>query len=534
MRFKKLILIIILGRAFSSVGVCFGQEIDSVVQDKELIQRSSAWISSKNTAGLKYLSVNKFSTVATGITKNNGGFKNYETSDDAYSVNAGTESYFRLNNKVILYGAANYENFTGKNMQGSFLINPYKHPLNFVEETDTTAGTKKLETYSFSGAVSAALSSKITMGAKIDYTAADYAKLKDLRHLNRLLDANISTGMMYKINNSFELGVNYKYTRRIETIKFEVHGNTDRRYLVLVDYGNFYGRNELFGEDGLTDAKRPLVNNTHEASLQMNVNFTPETEFLSEFSLGKRVGYFGKQGAVSIIYTNHDANVYSYSGTFNLKKSVNLHSVKLNASYESLQNFENVFQRVTSSGGISTINYYGKNEVFNQRLTAVSLLYNAYLRIQKNNPQWVFSLGGDYFNREQNTVLYPFYRHQNIHCYAISASAKNNVIRQKNMLTFALHTGYGKGSGELNADRIYTSSGSNQNTPSSQSVYLNQEYEFLTSPRVHFEPLVQYSQLVKDNVAAYVKLWMRYVHAFEVNYLKPSAYNAGLSIGCYF
>ena len=65
-------------------------------------------------------------------------------------------------------------------MGGSAFIDPYEQPFDIVEYTDTTRGVKNLETYRLAGAISTDLTHRVTLSAKVDYHAANYAKQKNL------------------------------------------------------------------------------------------------------------------------------------------------------------------------------------------------------------------------------------------------------------------------------------------------------------------------------------------------------------------
>jgi hypothetical protein len=102
------------------------------------------------------------------------------------------------------------------------------------------------------------------------------------------------------------------------------------------------------------------------------------------------------------------------------------------------------------------------------------------------------------------------------------------------MWSISLGAGYGSGYGKKYEDGLYQTPSADQRAPASRETYLNQEYEFLTKPRVTVEPAIQYSKLVNNNMAAYIKLGTRYTRTFDVSYLGRSYNNVSLSIGCFF
>lgn len=524
----------IFGGAFGFAKNAFTQEIDTLVRDMNYLKNSNVWVASKNAAGLQFIPVKKVSVATLGFQKANGGFKNYLQSDNSYQWGAGTESFYRLHKNVTVYGLVSYDNFKGKNMQGTALADPSKHPLSFEDNTDTTLGDKKSEQYHLAGGVSAQLTPKFVLGGKVNYQASDYVKLKDLRYQNRLFDLDASLGGLYKVSNRLELGINYNYNKRVESLLFAIHGNTDKQYLVFINYGNFLGTTELFGEAGYTDDRRPFVNNANEISVQTNIKISPEVDFFNEFSFNTRKGYFGKKGTTAVMFTEHDASKYEYSGTVQLRKSKNLHRLQLHGAYESLTNNLNIYRKETNAGGVSRIVYYGQNEVFTQDITSASLVYWSYLGLANNIAQWVINLGIDYTDKNQKTTIYPFYRKQNLSFWKIDGIVTKNLIRSDHMWSFSFGVAAASGSGNKYTDALYQTPSENQRAPLSRDAYLNQEYEFLTKTRVAIEPAIQYSKLVNNNTAAYIKLGTQYTRAFDVSYLGKSYNNASISIGCFF
>ena len=143
------------------------------------------------------------------------------------------------------------------------------------------------------GAVSADLSKKITIGGKVDYTAANYAKQKDLRHVNKLLDMNVTVGVSYLLNKQIELGANYYYRRSTEGLLLDMYGTTDQIYNSLISYGSFFGVMEQFGENGYTKEgeEKPLFNEYHGGALQLKWHILPKLQFFNEFAYKSRSGY---------------------------------------------------------------------------------------------------------------------------------------------------------------------------------------------------------------------------------------------------
>lgn len=524
--------LLLVSGAFCSADTAAQSASDSAWWDMEYIRHSSAWLSSGQATGLRFLPVSKISTVNLTAEKSNGRFVNFYQSGNSLLLGAATESFFRLSPTVVLQGKLEYDHFNGKNMGGSAFIDPYKNPLDIDENADSTRGTKKLDRYRLLGVVSAQLSRKFALSGKVDYEAANYAKIKDLRHTNQLLNLDASAGVAYSISPLLEIGAAYDFIRRTESVSFGIYGNTDRPYVSLINFGSFYGIAELHSDNGYTSEQRPLVNNTHKVSLQANLRSKPSLQFFNECSYGMRTGYFGIKGSTDIVYTKHDANEYAYAGIVTLQKNRSLQHLQVKIGYDETNNNENVYRRESNPGGGSMIVYYGQNNVLTQNTTQASLGYTAFLNTDNYQAKWIVKAGGDFYRREQTVIRYPFYRRQLINSYSVHADATRNIVRDKNRYSLSLGTGYGAGGGTAKEDGTYQLPTGNQ--PASGDIYLYEEYEYFTSPRISGSIALGYSRMTTKNFTPYLKLNLAYTKAFDVSYLADHRLQTGMTIGCTF
>ena len=91
-----------------------------------------------------------------------------------------------------------YDNFSGRNMTGSAFIQTQRLPFDIIEDSLNNAGTKHRDTYNLMGALSWEIYKGIALGAKVDFTAANVAKYKDLRHKTKLMDLASLLASMYR------------------------------------------------------------------------------------------------------------------------------------------------------------------------------------------------------------------------------------------------------------------------------------------------------------------------------------------------
>ena len=94
-------------------------------------------------------------------------------------------------------------------MTGSAFIDPTRKPFNLTEDSLTNAGKKHRDTYKLTGGFGVDVYQGISLGARIDYTSANYAKYKDLRHKNKLMDLSVTAGVYAPITAWLNVGADY-------------------------------------------------------------------------------------------------------------------------------------------------------------------------------------------------------------------------------------------------------------------------------------------------------------------------------------
>lgn len=100
-----------------------------------------------NAAFLTDMLVPKISYFEVAGQKQNGKFINASQSDDSFAYRISAGSYYKLNKRIMLYGAIDYTSFTGQNMSGSAFIQSGTTPFDIVEADDANKGRKRLESY---------------------------------------------------------------------------------------------------------------------------------------------------------------------------------------------------------------------------------------------------------------------------------------------------------------------------------------------------------------------------------------------------
>ena len=476
-------------------------------------------LNSENAAGLQALPDLRLSAVETYLHKGNGGFVNYYGSDNSTEAGAVTESYFRLNPRVVFYGKAHYGNFTGRHMGGSAWINPYDAPFDLVEAVDTTRGTKNLEQYLLVGALSVNLWRGLSLGGRIDYRAANYAKMRDLRHVNKYSDLAFSAGANYAFGTAVALGLNYFYRYSAEDIVFGAYGNTDRQYRSLISFGGFFGRLEMYSDSGtgytIGSSSNPLFNVWQGVAAQAGVRLAAHWRLFAEASGKWRSGEFGKRSTSTVVFTEHDGGAYTFDGTLSYRRDSAQHLLKAGYRQEWLENFENVYREENTLGNRSEIVYYGRNVVRDAHRMQANLTYTGLFGIAGYRPAWRVEAGANCERMSQTVNQYPYYRKQYIYRYDFFLHAGRTVAWRANDFGLLLGVAYGKGGGAPGNDGLYAPPSATQKPPKDFDGYLYHEFDYLAAARVGGQAEATYARLFRPNLRAAVSLRYEHTHALQ-------------------
>lgn len=497
------------------------------------VHRQSTAIS-QNPAFLTSLSLpDRLSYLQMSAHKEKGNFCNYRQSDDSHHWGLYTESYYRLNQRLMLYGAMGYTSFKGKNMEGSAFITP-QAPFHIIEADASHKGNKKLETYHLQGGIGWNVCSRISIGASVDYTAANYAKHKDLRHKNTLMDLQVATGTDWNISRIWTAGIAYHYHRNNEAVEFATYGNKDLQYYSLISYGNFYGLKEAFGESGYTASRTPLFTESHGASFQNHLHFSPSLQWFSELYYHSFDGRFGKGTSTSITFTTHEGTALGYRTRFTYRQKFNMHVIEADLHRQSLKNHENSYKESTDESNITQIIYYGSNEVMNRKEWTGKLAYTLYAGLKGEEPVWVTGLQTQFHTRQTMTSVYPYYRKQHFLQAETMIHASRYIPHRKGRYVIRLQAGYGTGGGTLKEDGLYATPGSNQQAPFSREDLLIQEFEYYTAPRSLAGIGLRYEHAWNEKLTFYGETAYQYTHAYRTTQIGFNRHDIGVQIGCRF
>ncbi len=456
-----------------------------LLRDYAYIKNNDAWLTSRNAAALTQFASRNIADARVSFSKEKGGLTDYHGSPDATIASASVESFYRIGRKTVVYGLMGYENFSGKDMGGSAFIDPSRKPFDLEEDSLTNLGKKHRDTYLFVGSVGVDLYKGLSLGARLDYTAANYAKYKDLRHKNKLMDMTLTTGLFWPIAGIVDVGVNFYYRRTTESIKFNVYGREDKVFVTFINYGPFSGETEQFANRDFTDKLReiPMVDNHNGIGLQLGLHLGQHLSLTNEATLAYRKGYYGKRSEYTNSYSSHSSHIYDYHGRLTYRASDAMHFIDVSLNAENLVNHFDSYREKRNDSGADYYEYYDPVKTANKLWVEGRVAYTAYLGIRGELPTWSITASCQWMHRKQTAYDYPYYRRQKLNNQEWGLAATRNLRLQKGVLSVGLHGAFLKGSGEPYEDFTFTEPSDKQTPSPTMDTWLYREYRWLTSPQ---------------------------------------------------
>jgi hypothetical protein len=513
---------------------------DSILlRDYQFVKQQSSWLTSNNAAGLTNYQTKNIAEAEAGLSYAKGGLIDYWQAPTVLQVNVRAEAFQRLSARTVVYGSISYDNFTGRDMAGSAFIDPTNKPFDIVEDSVTNKGRKHRDTYQLTGAIGVELWKGFAMGARLDYTSANYAKYKDLRHSNKLMDLKLSVGVMGHMLDQLTIGANYLYHRNTESLNFNTYGKIEKVYKSLVSYAAFMGRLEQFGTTGYTEKGRdmPLVEDQHGGSLQIEWYPSTQWSFFNEVSLAHGTGYYGRKSPYTITFTNHDRDLLSYHGSLCYHRASTVLRLDVNLSSEKLSNNAETYRELTNENGAHYYEYYTPVKTGNKLWKKGQIILTANLGVKNEIPTWTLVAGVHRMNHKQTAYLYPFYRRQDLNQTKGMINVTRNLVGSKGIWSFSLSTAYQKGSGEPFEDLTFATPSEKQPLPPTMPAWLYQEYRYLTAGQYAVGADVKYSFVwPKTRISTFVKGAFDYSTSNTSNeYIESdNRLRLSLSIGCLF
>jgi hypothetical protein len=541
-----------------------------LLRDYQFVRQSDLWLTHRNAAALTRFATDNIVEAEASLTKGNGGLVNFDDSRNTLVGNVRAESFYRLSRRVVTFGAISYDNWTGRDMTGSaFMLR--RTPFDLVEDSLTNPGRKHRDTYRLVGGVGADIYQGISLGARLDYTAANYAKYKDLRHKNKLMDLQLTLGTYVPVVSWLNIGADYTYHRQTESVDFGTYGKSERVYKTLIDYGAFMGRVEQFGNEGFTDKSRemPLFEDSHGASFQLELRTDPTPTlprgggptpnptllpppfgrvgvgsliFQCSMDFAHATGYYGRRSPYTITYTNHERDILRLQGRLTYAVRSSRLSLDTRFSSEDLTNRAETFRELTNASGANYYEYYDPVETGTKKWYDFSTLLRAQWGIRGELPTWDLAAGYTRGERRQSAYLYPYYRHQQLTTNTLSLAATRNLLTRQGVWSFTLNTAWQKGSGDPYIDGTFTDPTLLPPSPSPWEgqggvAFLYREYQYLVAPQYTFGARVKYAFIFPGTrLKTHARLGLDYRKATETyDYSLGSQHTQlSLALGCTF
>ncbi len=464
-----------------------------------------------------------------------GDFVNYYQANERFKTGAQTHSYIRLNDKVAVYGLASYYYGRGKNSGGTSFLYPYRIPFNFTPTVDSTKGDNRIEQYRLAGAISYKIADRFSIGAKINYQTINYAKLRDMRNINDILQLNFYSGINYDLSDNQSIGINYHYNRYIENMKIDKYGKSENNYFALLNKGAFMGFLYVYGDNGILDArfKRPWIEIIHNLGFQYVNHFNEITKLISSLSYGTGKGHYGNDEDPSVVYMRHTKTIYGIYNQLNIRGSNTIHIIKTGGFYHTTINNEQLYREVTTEQGNSITEYYGASQSLNRKRTIAELNYSLLFGKDYASTNWQIDVNYTYNQLNRKVSSFPYYRKQNIKWHNYNVSISKFISHNTTNFLIKYSVGFGLGNGGEPVDGIYMAVSGEGSKPDYLNDLLYKEREYFIAKRLLTGLTFKTYKILKRN-NLYVKLDLGYTYAFNTEYLKNSVFVCKLSSGLVF
>ena len=478
-----------------------GAQDTLLLRDYSFIQQSSPWLTLRNAAALTLCDNKNIAEAELSLSHGSGKLTGISESPSVTTLQANIESYYRINPRTVVFGAISYDNLSGSDMTGSVFMQD-RLPFDIVEDSLTNMGRKHRDTYHLTGGCGYDIYKGFSIGLKADYTAANYAKYKDLRHKNKLMDLKLTVGVLSTFNihhSTFNIGADYTYLRRTESVKFDTYGKNEKVYKSLIDFGGMMGIVEQYGNDGYTDKtnEMPLFEDGHSVGLQLSMQHAPFSVF-NALTYSHTTGYYGRKSPYTITYTDHDRDILAEHVRLSYMPLSCTSRFHLDIRYQSekLQNRMNTYRGLRNDNGATHYEYYDAAETSDKSWRNLDIDYTMYLGIRHELPTWTVTAGYHWQQRDLSAYLYPYYRQQQLRTNELTATVTRNIMLSKGIWAITVKGGYQKGTGDPYKDGTFMTTNTQHPSPNTQESLLWHDYQYLTAPQYNIGLQMKYTFII--------------------------------------
>lgn len=363
-------------------------------QTFDIVERRDFWNAGRNVNGLRTDSVTvSYAELYGNYTS--GKYRDANEPESQWSAGAvaGTITHLK---KFSMIGGFSFENQESRNACGSMSARPGYYPVDIYE---FTPGRKTRQTYAFLGGISVDVGENWRLGGKMEFTAENYTKRKDLRHTNYLLDMTVSPSIMWHRGN-VAVGASYILSKNSETINVEELGITSGVYHAFIDKGLMYGVQDIWDNSSL-HIKETGVSGF--PSRKMSNGGAVQMQWRNLYADVEALASHGSTGEKQKIW--YDFGGWSLKARLDYRipgRSVDQYLRGI-WSIDTEDNDENVLEDVTENG-VTTTRKYGSNKILTRQNTETGLLWEALY------PDGASVNVGMTWNREKSigTMMYPY------------------------------------------------------------------------------------------------------------------------------
>lgn len=376
-------------------------------RDYELTLWRNPWLKSGNAAALTTYNDSTIAHATLYYMHDDGRRQTLSDGKRQERYGADVQSVFRLSPHIVTYGRAAYQSINVTQATGSMLFPTAQlMPFDLVEDDDSNAGDKRMERFNIDGAIGVQLTRHMALGAQLNYATGTYAKHRDLRHSNTLMDLDARLNAFIQLPHNSGVGLGLLYRRRTETMRFKTYGTTDRIYTTLVDYANGQGERETFGTEGFTDSKNelPLLSEYVGVAAQGAYN-----RLFATATYAHRTGYYGRKSQYSASHARHQGDVVALQVRYDVvRQPQRLLWMDAQMTTERLATERENYRRTTATNGTaaSYYEYFEPTKMADKAQTDGSLNVNAYWKPATDIFLWHMAGGIGYWVRRQTAYVF--------------------------------------------------------------------------------------------------------------------------------
>ncbi len=513
-----------------------------LLRDYQYIKQQDPWLTHQHAASLTRFNSRNIADAQLSLSYGGGRLTEYYGAPEVLQAGAAVESFFRISQRTVVFGHISYDNWTGRDMTGSAFLHltpQQRYPFDIVEETQDNSGRKHRDTYRLTGGVGVDVWRGYSLGARVDYTAANYAKYKDLRHQNKLMDLSATASVYAPVLRWLSVGAGYTYHRQTESVTFSTYGKSDKVYKSLIDYGAAFGLLEQLGSEGYTEKGRemPLFEDGHGGSLQVEVRPWSGWTLYADASLSHGKGYYGRESLYTITYMKHQRDVLTAHGRLSYSYRNARHLLDATYRREKLDNKTTTYRALKDNNEVNYYQYTDPTDAGHKKWHDIDLSYTAHLGIQGEQPTWTVCAGYHWMQRTTTAFLYPYYRYQQLVSRDYTASLTRHFLLPRAVFSVLLQGGFHNGKGEPFEDGTFTTPSSQQPAPATMQAFLYQDWHLLTANQYSIGLQLKYAFLFPSTrLKTYVSLGLQHRKAnAPLNGYCGRDYTMGsLVVGCTF